>query len=204
MPSSQRRAGGAPTASPVSTPALIRVTFTTHSAASSSIWPSAFAVAFPVDAFALTPAERELFLAFDRRGVRYILLGMGAALLEGAPVATQDLDVWIEHTEDEKLREAAHDAGGFWISGFGVQPPAFGGAGLDRIDVVLTAHGLDAFAVEYERALTRDVEGVSLRILPLERIIASKRSIKRAKDLAQLPALEATLLARTDMEYGQD
>ncbi len=167
-------------------------------AASSSIRPSASAVAFPVDAFALTPAERELFRAFNRRGIRYILLGMGAALLEGAPVATQDLHVWIDHTEGESIRQAAEDAGGFWISGFGLQPPAFGGAGLDRIDVVLTAHGLDAFAVEYERSLTRDVEGVSLRILPLERIIASKRAINRVKDLAQLPALEATLLARTD------
>lgn len=161
-------------------------------------------MAFPVDTFALTPAERELFRAFNRRGVRYILLGMGAALLEGAPVATQDLDVWIEHSGDEGVRQAAQDAGGFWISGFGVQPPAFGGEGLDRIDVVLTAHGLDTFAVEHERSLTRDVEGVSLRILPLERIIASKRAINRVKDLAQLPALEATLLARTDRGNGQD
>ena len=77
--------------------------------------------------------------ALNNRGVRYILLGMGAALLEGAPVATQDLDVWFERIDDERIKLAAKDAGGFWISGFGAQPPAFGGAGLDRIDVILEA-----------------------------------------------------------------
>jgi hypothetical protein len=161
-----------------------------------SIFPSAFAEACPVEDFALTPAERQLFLALNSRGVRFILLGMGAALLEGAPVATQDLDLWFERVDDEGVRLAARDAGGFWISGFGAQPPAFGGNGLDRIDVVLTAHGLDGFEAEYGRSLVRSVEGVEFHVLPLERIIASKRVTKRAKDMAQLPILEATLLAR--------
>lgn len=146
--------------------------------------------------FALTPAERALFGALNRRGVPFIIIGMGAAVLEGAPMATQDLDVWFARIDDEEIRLAAVDAGGFWISGFGMQPPAFGGDGLARIDVVLTAHGLDTFAVEYARTIARDLEGVTLRVLPLERVIASKRATGRAKDAAQLPALEATLLAR--------
>src|SRR6266850_1475396 len=172
----------------------MRVTSIMRFDISSSISPSAFAAVSPVEDFALTPAERHLFLALNNRGVRYILLGMGAALLEGAPVATQDLDVWFERIDDERIKLAAKDAGGFWISGFGAQPPAFGGAGLDRIDV-LTAHGLEPFGVEYERAVVRSVEGIELHVLPLERIIASKRTTQRTKDLAQLPILEATLLA---------
>lgn len=151
-----------------------------------------------MDAFALTPAERALFEALNLRGVRFVVIGMGAAVLEGAPMVTQDLDLWFERSDDERLKLAAADAGGFWISGFGMQPPAFGGHGLDRIDVVLTAHGLASFAEEYDGALERDVEGVKLRVLSLERIIASKRVMRRAKDLAQLPALEAALLARRD------
>jgi hypothetical protein len=149
-----------------------------------------------VDDFALTPAERALFDALNRRGVRFIIIGMGAAVLEGAPVATQDLDVWFALVDDAGIRAAAADAGGFWISGFGMQPPSFGGDGLSRIDVVLTAHGLDAFATEYDRSIERELEGVTLRVLPLDRVIASKRATRRAKDLAQLPVLEATRLAR--------
>ena len=149
-----------------------------------------------MDDFALTTAERHLFEALNRRGVRFLLLGMSAALLQGAPAATEDLDIWFENMTDVRIPEAARDAGGFWISGFGQQPPAFGGPGLERVDVVLTAHGLDAFGVEDERAVTQEVDGITLRIASLDRIIASKRATNRPKDMAQLPVLEATLLAR--------
>src|SRR5207247_4201825 len=121
---------------------------------------------------------------------------MGAAVLEGAPLATQDLDIWIERFDDDRVRLAAGDAGGFWVSGFGRQPPGFGGAGLERVDVVLTAHGLESFQAEYGRSLEREVDGIRLRVLPLERVIASKKTVNRVKDQAQLPALEATLLAK--------
>jgi hypothetical protein len=149
-----------------------------------------------VEDFALTPAERALFAALLGRGVPYLVIGMGAAVLEGAPIATQDIDIWFERSDDERIPLAAIDAGSFWISGFGMQPPAFGGKGLERIDVVLTAHGLDAFTIEYARARELEVDGIKLRVLPLERVIASKRATKRPKDIAQMPALEATLLAK--------
>jgi hypothetical protein len=151
-----------------------------------------------VEDFAFSPAERALFEALNRRGVPFIIVGMGAAVLQGAPIATQDLDVWFERADDERIKLAAADAGGFWISGFGMQPPGFGGDGLRRVDVVLTAHGLELFAIEYDRALQREIDGMMFRVLPLERVIASKRATNRAKDAAQLPALEATLLARLE------
>lgn len=170
----------------------------TRCAASTCARPTGFARGSRVDDFALTPAERALFAALTRRGVPFILIGMGAAVLAGAPIATQDLDVWFERIDDGRIREAAADAGGFWIPGVGMQPPAFGGDGLDRVDVVLTAHGLDPFAVEYARAVPYDIDGVTVPVLPLERVIASKRATNRPKDAAQLPALEATLLARDE------
>lgn len=93
-----------------------------------------------MDDFALTHAERALFEALNRRGMRFLIIGIGAAALEGAPLVTQDLDVWFERVhDDDRIAPAAADAGGFWIGGFGQQPPAFGGPGLERIDVVLTA-----------------------------------------------------------------
>jgi hypothetical protein len=148
-----------------------------------------------VEDFALTAAERRLFRALDERGVRFLVIRLSAAVLEGAPVATQDIDIWLEGI-DERVAQAAADAKGFWISGFGVQPPAFGGPDLDRI--VLTAHGLDDFATEYERSVVREVDGMRLHVLPLERVIASKRVTNRPKDLAALPALEATMAAKAD------
>jgi hypothetical protein len=67
---------------------------------------------------------------------------------------------------------------------------------LDRVDLVLTAQGLGSFEDEYSRAREYDLDDVRVRVLPLERVIASKRAASRAKDLAQLPLLEAALAAR--------
>ncbi len=149
-----------------------------------------------MDDFALTPAERKLFQALSERGVRFMIVGMGAAVLEGAPVTTQDLDIWFERASDERIPLAARDAGGFWMTGFGLGPPGFGGKDLDRVDVVLTAQGLRSFSEEYAAAAELEVDGVRLRVLPLERVIASKRAANRIKDQAQMPALEATLAAK--------
>ncbi len=131
-----------------------------------------------MDAFALTPAERALFAALRERGIKFLIVGLGAAVLEGAPVATQDLDLWFESLDGNQLALAAKGAGGFGLSG---------------IDVVLTAHGLRAFADEYDGSVERKIEGVTVRVLPLERVIASKRATGRPKGAASLPALEATL-----------
>lgn len=146
--------------------------------------------------FAFTDPERRLLQALHDRGIRFLVVGLSAALIEGAPVATLDVDLWFEGIEDPRLPEAAAAAGGFWVSGFGVQPPAFGGIGLERLDVVLTLHGLGRFDEEYTRAVEREIDGLQLKVLPLDRIIASKRATNRLKDRAVLPVLEATRLAR--------
>jgi hypothetical protein len=83
-----------------------------------------------------------------------------------------------------------------FISGFGLQPPAIGGEGLDRLDVELTASGLDSFEVEFAGAHDYELDGVPVKVLPLERVIVSKRAAKRLKDTAQIPMLEAALSAR--------
>lgn len=146
--------------------------------------------------FVLTPAERALLQALDALGVRFLLVGMGAALVEGANGTTQDLDLWFGSIDVAKLDEAARRAGGFYTSGFGVQPPAIGGDGLDRVDLVLTASGLDSFDDEYARARDYVLDDLRVRVLPLERVLASKRAAKRPKDIAQIPLLEAALAAR--------
>jgi predicted nucleotidyltransferase len=150
--------------------------------------------------FAFADAEQRLLQALQERGVRFLVVGLGAALIEGAPVATLDVDLWLERIDDPRVAQAAADAGGFWVSGFGMQPPAFGGTGLERIDVVLTLHGLRSFGEEYAGAVDHEIDGLRLKVLPLQRIIVSKRATNRLKDRAVLPALEATLTAREGSE----
>jgi hypothetical protein len=149
-----------------------------------------------VSEFVLTPAERALLAALNALGGRYLIVGMGAALIEGAHGTTQDLDLWFGAIDEPRLREAARRAGGLYTSGFGMQPPSLGGEGLDRVDLVLMASGLGAFEEEYSVAPTYELDGIPVKVLSLERVIASKRAAKRPKDLAQLPTLEAALAAK--------
>ena len=132
---------------------------------------------------ALTDAERTFLKALDELGVRYLIVGLSAAVLQGADTVTADIDLWFEH------RVPSH---------FGMMPPMLGGEELgDRLDVVLTVSGLRDFASEARDAKRIDVDGVDLPVLPLDRVIHSKRAAGRPKDLAVLPALEAALAAST-------
>ena len=147
----------------------------------------------------LTDAERRFLVELEARGIVYMIVGLSAASLQGANTTTLDVDLWFESTSDPRLAEAARAAGGIWVSGFGMMPPQLGGA-LERFDLVNFMHGLERFAIELPRAKIVTVQGVSVRVLPLDRIIASKRAANRPKDRAVIPALEEALAAIEDPE----
>ncbi len=139
----------------------------------------------------LTDAERGFLEVLNASGLRYLLVGMSAALLQGARGATEDIDLWFESIGDDRIGEAARAAGGFWVTR--AQPPRLGGAIGDRLDVVTHMSGLSDFATEYRDAIDEVVGGVPVKLLPLPRIIVSKRAAGRPKDAATLYALEAAL-----------
>jgi predicted nucleotidyltransferase len=145
--------------------------------------------------YVLTDAERRFLTELETRGVKFMIVGLTAAGLQGANTTTVDVDLWFETTADPGIREAAEAAGGMWISGFGMMPARLGGPLGDRFDVVLHMSGLDRFEIEYAHARPVTVEGVAVRLLPLERILASKRAADRPKDRAVIPALEEALAA---------
>jgi predicted nucleotidyltransferase len=149
------------------------------------------------DFSAFTPGERAVLEALNRRGVRFMLVGLSAAVLQGADTGTRDIDVWFEDTSDPRIGEAVKDANGIWISGsFGMRPPQIGGDAVgDRLDVVTHLHGLGTFADELVHTIDMTIDGIPLRVLHIERILASKRAAGRKKDLAVIPVLEEALAA---------
>jgi predicted nucleotidyltransferase len=152
------------------------------------------------DFSALSEGERALLEALNRHGVRFMLVGLSAAVLQGANTATRDIDIWFEDVSDLRIGEAAREANGIWVSGsFGMRPPQLGGDALgDRLDVVTHMHGLGTFGEELAYSRDVEIDGVPLKVLGIERIIASKRAANRAKDLAAIPALEEALAALAD------
>jgi len=153
----------------------------------------------------LTDAERALLRELEVRGVRFVVVGMSAALLQGARGSTEDIDLWFEDLSDPRIGDAVRAAGGIWVSGsFGTAPPRIGGDALgERFDVVTHMDGLDAFAKEYEGVHFEVVEGVRLPILPLRRILQSKKAAGRPKDLLAALAIEDALIAQANETAGE-
>jgi hypothetical protein len=75
-------------------------------------------------------------------------------------------------------------------------PPLLAGAGTELFDLVVHMHGLEGFTIEARRAEPVTIGRVVVPVLSLDRIIVSKRTTGRPKDLSILPALEDTLRAR--------
>ena len=79
-------------------------------------------------ASAFTESERRFIAELRARGVRFMIVGMSAALIQGARGSTEDIDLWFEDPNDPRIAEAVRAAGGIWVSGsFGMQPPRIGG-----------------------------------------------------------------------------
>jgi hypothetical protein len=54
----------------------------------------------------LTTAERAFLTELDRLGVRFMVVGMSGALIQGARGATEDIDLWFEDVTDLRIAEA--------------------------------------------------------------------------------------------------
>jgi hypothetical protein len=79
-----------------------------------------------------------------------MIVGLTAAIIQGANTVTRDIDLWFNSIADPHIAPAAHAAGGMWGSGFGMMPATLGGALGDRFDVV-TYMGASEFRVGRRR-----------------------------------------------------
>jgi predicted nucleotidyltransferase len=141
----------------------------------------------------VTDAEITFLKELVRRRVKFMVVGMSAAVIQGADLATDDIDLWFQSLADRGLEQAARAAGG--VLAWRARPPVIAGKNLDHIDIVTRCDGLGAFESEYDSAIDTEIFGVQVKVLPLKRIIASKQAANRLKDRAALPALKAAAAA---------
>ena len=130
-----------------------------------------------------------------RNGVPFLVVGLSAAALQGAPMVTQDVDLWFRDLRHAGLRRALRKVGGTYVPSVGLNPPALAGESVRCFDIVVTVHGIDDFDSESSRAISVSLGNFAVKVLPLERIIASKRYLNREKDRMVLPALKAAAAA---------
>lgn len=126
-----------------------------------------------------------------RNKVPFMVVGLSAAALQGAPMVTQDVDLWFRNINHPGIRKALKKLDGVLVPPLGLNPPMFAGEHVDCFDIVLTVHGVKSFDEEIKGAVEVSMGKFMIKVLPLDRIIASKTFLNRQKDRMALPALRS-------------
>lgn len=119
-----------------------------------------------------------------------ILIGAMAAIQQGAPLMTVDYDFWVRLPERQYVRllTIVQRQGGT-IRARTLYELSDG----TQVNSIFQPDGLQSFEQEWKRCSLGKLENVPVKVLPLSRVIASKRAANRDKDLAVLPILRRTL-----------
>jgi hypothetical protein len=136
------------------------------------------------------PALIQLVQALRSEKIRFQIAGMSAAILQGAPAATLDTDIWIDLPERQYLRVLEISKR---IGATALAPTAVALADDSMVNFLYRVDGIGAFSTELKKARRVVLHGVEVPALALESVLKSKRFVGRPKDLAAVPLLEETL-----------
>lgn len=138
--------------------------------------------------------------ALRAEGIDCILIGAMAAIEQGAPLMTVDYDFWVRLPERQYVRllSIVQRLGGT-IRARTLYELRDG----TQVNAIFQPDGLKSFESEWNNCRVGRLEGVPLRILPLGRVIASKRAANRDKDIAVLPVLRRTLRLAQRLQKGK-
>ena len=140
---------------------------------------------------------QDFIQALNQHNVEYILVGGYSVILHGYARTTGDLDIWVNKTKNNYhlLKKAFADFhmpvfdmteenfltnSAFNVFSFG-RPPV-------SIDIMTEVKGLE-FNNTYENSSIVEIEGLSIRLINLTDLLASKKSAGRSKDLNDLENL---------------
>jgi len=138
----------------------------------------------------------DMLKCLNKAGVDYIMVGGWAVNLHGYVRATIDLDIWIL-ADHENARKVYAALGDFGAPLGDVRPEDFAtdgtifqiGVAPCRIDVINQIDGV-SYADASPRAIEKIIDGIPVRIISKEDLIANKRASGRTKDLADAEILE--------------
>lgn len=138
---------------------------------------------------------KDLLRAFNRRQVRYLIVGGYAVIKYSQPRYTGDIDIWVDASVSNGtlVYEALCEFGGpvATLSAKDFSTPGFFfqmGVPPSRIDILMSVTGVD-FQQAWGRRVESRVNGDNFLFISKEDLIAAKKASGRAKDLADLEAL---------------
>ncbi len=135
---------------------------------------------------------------FNNNHVKYIMVGGLATRFHGYSRATDDLDIWIEETLENRrnLRKAFAELGygdfeSIETMQFVPGWTSFNAAGIE-LDIMTEMKGIEneTFTDCLKMASTSDLEGVLVPFLHINHLIANKKAVNRPKDQLDVIQLE--------------
>ncbi len=141
----------------------------------------------------LHPVTR-LLEAFEAEDIRFMLIGMSAAIVQGVLEATLDVDLWMDLPPRHYMRvqNIARRTG----ATMGANTVAYLEDGTPVNFVFSEVTGLGSFATEFQHTRRLRFRGRRIPVLKLERILKSKETIRRDKDLAHIVHIRNLLRCR--------
>ena len=141
----------------------------------------------------------DMLRCLNKAGVDYILVGGWAVNMYGYIRATVDLDIWVLADADnaKKIYTAVAEFGAPVSQ---MKPEEFAEYGMIfqigvapcRVDIISKISGV-SYLDAVTRAVPKSIEGIPVRIISLEDLIANKKASGRAKDLADVEVLEGCI-----------
>ena len=125
---------------------------------------------------------------------------MSAAILQGVIVTTIDTDIWVDLPEGQyiKLMNLVLKQGGDALA-----PTLYALADGRLVNFLFSVHVVRSFDEEYIRGIDATIEGQPVKVLPLERILKSKKVIMREKNRIHILQIERFLRGRRKLEGGK-
>jgi hypothetical protein len=136
------------------------------------------------------PALHRFLHALREEKIPFLIAGMTAAVLQGVPVTTADVDFWIgtPHSEHDAVLRICHRLGGVFQTDHVVELPD--GA---QLHFAYSIGGLKSFAFERKRARRLRWMGHVVTVLSLEQLRRAKKSVGRPKDKVHLEYIQSAL-----------
>jgi hypothetical protein len=137
---------------------------------------------------------KEFIVLLNKNNVRYIIIGGYAVVYHGYVRSTNDIDIWIDISEDN-IRNLLKALEEFGFSSLNLKKEDFSpnqiiqlGYPPNRIDLITTPAGID-FDTCYDKREQAAIDNMTMNIIDLENLIKTKKATHRTRDLADIEEL---------------
>lgn len=154
-----------------------------------------------------TESFRRILEILEQHGVEYVVVGGVAAVLQGAPLTTFDIDMLfkVDRSNVARLAEALTALGARYRENAALSPTSADLEAGGHLLLMTTCGPLDVLGFIGGGKRFEDVAGsadkmaigdLRVRVLPLESLIEDKKTLGRDKDRVAIRMLEALLAQR--------